>query len=144
MNSLLDIDLNDATTHGVFFVTQDDIAALDGAAQSTSLRTLPIDLHDCTDKASLLRHLDDALHFPAGFGGNWDALSDSLRDLSWLRAKGYLLLITHAETLRDADEAEFDIFTGILDEAAESWHSAGVPFLACIALPESAADEADA
>ncbi|HEY9130380.1 MAG TPA: barstar family protein [Dyella sp.] len=144
MNSLLDIDLNDAASNGVFFVTQDDIAALDRAAQSTSLRTLSIDLHDCTDKASLLRHLDDALHFPAGFGGNWDALSDSLRDLSWLRAKGYLLLIVHAETLRDADEAEFDIFLDILDEAAESWHAASVPFFACVALPESAADEADA
>lgn len=144
MNFLLDIDLNDAASNGVFFVTQDDIAALDRSAQSTSLRTLPIDLHACTDKASLLRHLDDALHFPAGFGGNWDALSDSLRDLSWLHAKGYLLLIMHAETLRDADEAEFDIFTDILDEAAESWRTAGVPFFACIALPESAADEADA
>lgn len=144
MSSLLDIDLNDAASNGVFFVTQDDIAALDSSAKPTSLRTLPIDLHGCTDKASLLRHLDDALHFPASFGCNWDALSDSLRDLSWLDAKGYLLLIMHAETLRDADEAEFDIFTDILDEAAESWRVAGVPFFACIALPESAADEADA
>jgi len=144
MNSLLDIDLNDAASNGVFFVTQDDIAALDRSAKPTLLRTLPIDLHACTDKASLLRHLDDALHFPAGFGGNWDALSDSLRDLSWLDAKGYVLLIMHAETLRDADEAEFDIFMDILDEAAESWRTAGVPFFACIALPESAADDADA
>lgn len=144
MNSLLDIDLNDATGNGVFFVTQDDIAALDSSAKPTSLRTLPIDLHACTDKASLLRHLDDALHFPASFGGNWDALSDSLRDLSWMDAKGYLLLVMHAETLRDADEAEFDIFMDILDEAAESWRTAGVPFFACIALPESAADDADA
>ena len=144
MNSLLDIDLNDAAGNGVFFVTQDDIAALDRSAKPTLLRTLPIDLHACTDKASLLRHLDDALHFPAGFGGNWDALSDSLRDLSWLDAKGYVLLIMHAETLRDADEAEFDIFMDILDEAAESWRTAGVPFFAYIALPESAADDADA
>jgi RNAse (barnase) inhibitor barstar len=144
MNSLLDIDLEDASSNGVFFVTQDDIAALAGKAKSTSLRTLPIDLHACTDKASLLRHLDDALHFPDSFGGNWDALSDSLRDLAWLHAKGYLLLVMHAETLRDADEAEFDIFTDILDEAAESWRAASVSFFACIALPESAADEADA
>ncbi|WP_250634306.1 barstar family protein [Pinirhizobacter soli] len=144
MNSLLDIDLNAAASNGVFFVTQDDIAALHRKAQSTSLRTLSIDLHACTDKASLLRHLDDALHFPASFGGNWDALSDSLRDLSWLGSEGYLLLIMHAETLREADEAEFDIFMGILDEAAESWRAANVPFFACIALPESAADEADA
>ena len=144
MNLPLDIDLDDAASNGVFFVTQDDIASLDRTAQSTSLRMLPIDLHYCTDKASLLRHLDDALQFPAGFGGNWDALSDSLRDLSWLHAKGYLLLIMHAETLRNADEAEFDIFTDILDEAAESWRAAAVPFFACIALPESAADESDA
>jgi RNAse (barnase) inhibitor barstar len=144
MNSLLDIDLNDVARNGVYFVTQDDIASLGRTARSTLLRTLPVDLHNCTDKASLLRHLDDALHFPAGFGNNWDALSDSLRDLSWLHAKGYLLLIMHAQTLRDADEIEFDIFLDVMSEAAESWRAAGVPFFACIALPESAADEADA
>jgi RNAse (barnase) inhibitor barstar len=144
MNGPLDMDLNDAASNGVYFVTQDDIAALESAAPSTSLCTLRVDLHDCTDKASLLRHLHDALRIPPGFGGNWDALSDSLRDLSWLRANGYLLLITHAQTLRDADEAGFDVFMDILDEAAESWRGSGVPFFAYIALPESAADEADA
>ena len=102
MSASFDIDLNDPARGGVFFVTQDDIAALDAAAGKYPLRTLHIDLHGCTDKASLMSHLNDALHFPESFGGNWDALADSLRDLSWLKASGYLLLVVHGETLRDA------------------------------------------
>jgi RNAse (barnase) inhibitor barstar len=144
MSASFDIDLNDPARGGVFFVTQDDIAALDHAAGSYPLRTLHIDLHGCTDKASLMRHLNDALHFPDSFGDNWDALADSLRDLSWLKASGYLLLIVHGETLRDASEEDFDTFLDVLDEAAESWFDVKTPFFAFVALPESAFDEADA
>jgi RNAse (barnase) inhibitor barstar len=144
MSASFDIDLNDPARGGVFFVTQDDIATLDKAAGKYPLRTLHIDLHGCTDKASLMRHLNDALHFPESFGDNWDALADSLRDLSWLKASGYLLLIVHGETLRDASEEDFDTLLDVLDDAAESWFDNQVPFFAFVALPESAFDEADA
>ena len=35
-------------------------------------------------KKQLMRALEEALRFPEYFGRNWDALSDCLRDLSWL------------------------------------------------------------
>ncbi|HEX7816388.1 barstar family protein [Dyella sp.] len=144
MSISFDIDLHDAARDGVFFATQDDIAALDAAARQTSLRIVRVDLHDCTDKDSVMRHLNDALHFPAGFGANWDALTDCLRDLSWLAAPGYLILLMHGQTLREANEEVFDTLLDVLDEAAEHWFDAKIPFFAFLALPESALDEIDA
>lgn len=38
----------------------------------------------------------DALLFPGWFGWNWDALSDCLRDLNWLPADGYLIVVENA------------------------------------------------
>lgn len=37
-----------------------------------------------SDKEQLMRVLEEALRLPDYFGRNWDALSDCLRDLSWL------------------------------------------------------------
>ncbi|WP_204292761.1 barstar family protein [Micromonospora gifhornensis] len=38
----------------------------------------------------------DALLFPSYFGWNWNALSDRLRDLHWLPADGYLVIVDNA------------------------------------------------
>lgn len=37
-----------------------------------------------SNKEKLMSVLKEALRFPEHFGQNWDALSDCLRDLSWL------------------------------------------------------------
>lgn len=39
---------------------------------------------DVSSKEQLMLVLEEALRFPDYFGRNWDALSDCLRDLSWL------------------------------------------------------------
>ena len=88
----IDFGLDDASRAGVFFVTGEDIATLDMAARDAGLLARRIDLRGCTGKAILMLRLASALDFPAGSGRNWDALSDQLRDLSWLPAQGYALL----------------------------------------------------
>ena len=50
-------------------------------------------------KEELLDALAAALEFPDYFGGNWDALEEVLRDLGWLPAEGYVLVV------RDGDRA---------------------------------------
>lgn len=128
--------LDDPRQAGVFFVGNDDLDTLDAAARDTDLRACRIDLQDCTGKDALLQRLADALSTPEGQGRNWDALSDQLRDLSWLPAPGHVLLFAGAATLRDTSEPDFDTLLDILEEAAADWQSREVPFWAFLALPD--------
>lgn len=43
--------------------------------------------------------LEKALELPEWFGRNWDALSDALRDLSWLEGDGVAVLVTQGDEL---------------------------------------------
>lgn len=128
--------LDDPRQAGVFFVTEDDLDALEASAQDAELLLRRIDLRECDGKDALLRRLEAALAMPPG-GHNWDALSDRLRDLSWLPAPGYALLLANAGDLRDADETSFDTLLDILDVATVDWQQRNVPFWAFLALPES-------
>jgi len=81
-----------------------------------------------------------SLELPASFGDNWDALADCLRDLRWMPAWGYVLLFEHADELRSAAEADFDILLGILDDAATFSGEHEVPWFAFLALPDDAVE----
>ncbi|WP_240098843.1 barstar family protein [Thermomonas flagellata] len=131
------LDLADPEQAGVYFVTDADLRGLARAGHAGGLQVVLLDLHGVRGKPQLLERLAGALQFPdPERGRNWDALSDRLRDLSWLPASGYLLLIADARALREADAPAFDTFLDILDEAAADWAAAGTPFWAFLALPE--------
>ena len=83
-----DIGLGDPSQAGVFEVDSADLPALAAAARDAGLLALRIDLAGCDGKRALLLRLASVLDLPAGRGGNWDALMDALRDLSWLPAPG--------------------------------------------------------
>jgi RNAse (barnase) inhibitor barstar len=143
MNDGFDIDLGDTGQNGVYFVGSGDLATLAEAATTEGLLATRIDLGGCKGKDDLLARLATALSFPADFGGNWDALADSLRDLSWLHARGHVLLFDRIEELRAAAEDDLDTLLDILDETAEDDGTHAVPFYAFLALPESDFDAAD-
>lgn len=67
-----------------------------------------------------------ALQFPWYFGGNWDALEECVRDLSWLGAAHVVVAVADAAALL-SDEADREalIFAGILRGAALRHASAG-------------------
>ena len=132
-----DIGLDDASQAGMYEVEADDLLALAAAARDAGLKVLRVDLESCTDKRTLLLRIATQLDFPPGMGRNWDGLSDALRDLSWLPAPGYALLLANAGDLRDADETSFDTLLDILDVATVDWQQRNLPFWAFLALPES-------
>jgi len=133
-----DLGLSDPARAGVFLVAADDLASLDVLARDAGLRAWRIDLGECRNKATLLLRFATLLEFPPGFGRNWDALSDALRDLGWLRGDGYALLLEGAAELRGADRASYDTLIDILAEASRAWAGRGVPFWAFVALPDEA------
>ncbi len=129
-----DIDLADAAQSGVFFVGDDDLRIVEGSARNHGLAVHRVDLSGCTDKAGLLQRLADTLAFPTSFGHNWDALADSLGDLSWLPAPGHVLLVDHAGDLRNADEVAFDTLLDVLDQASSTWAAQHAPFFTFLVL----------
>lgn len=133
-----DIDLTDASGSGVFFVTAEDLPPLAQSAHKAGLALARLSLLGCHNKQELLDRLAVALQLPSDFGRNWDALADSVRDLGWLNAPGYLLQFEHADDLQDADEEEFNTLLDILDQAAASWSDEDIPFFAFFALPADA------
>lgn len=137
-DSGFNLGLDDPAQSGVYFVTSPDLDTVDVAARDAGLLVRRIDLGGCSSKATLMLRIGSALDFPSGSGRNWDALTDRLRDLSWLQANGYALLFDAAGDLRDADEGDFDTLLEILEDTANDWAGSEVPFWAFLALPEDA------
>ena len=90
-----------------------------------------------------MRRIAAALDAPEGFEHNWPALSDVLRDLSWLPASGYVFLFDHADGLRNAVKTDFDALLDVFDEAGFAWAEREVQFWAFFAMPEDAFDTLD-
>lgn len=89
-------------------------------------RTLPglrpvLDGRELQDKSALLAGIARALAFPEYFGGNWDALEECLRDMSW-RSGQISLLIEHADAI-PADLLA--TFVDIAAQMAEQWACEG-------------------
>ena len=120
--------LADASQAAAYYVAIRDRAALVEAATGLGFRVAAIDLRDVDDTVGLLDGFAAAFDFPDGFDGDWDALADSLGDLSWLPAPGHVLLLDHCAALREAAPEDFDTLLDILDEAAAAHAGGGVPF----------------
>ncbi len=78
-----------------------------------------VELSNITDVSELFNELSYKLIFPNYFGYNWNALSDCLRDLSWIKNKE--IVIIH-KSLPSLDEHEFSIYIDLLYNAVLDWN----------------------
>jgi RNAse (barnase) inhibitor barstar len=129
--------LGDAPEAGVHRIERTELEALYDAGRGAGLHCARLDLEACRSKADLLAALAQELRFPAWFGHNWDALADSLDDLEWLQASGYLLVLENPETLSNAAPEDFGITLDILAEAARKWRARGTPFRVFLVAKET-------
>ncbi|MFN2643811.1 MAG: barstar family protein [Burkholderiales bacterium] len=74
-----------------------------------------------------------SLAFPSWFGANWDALEDSLSDLSWRERDGHVLLFSGYPS-GDALRQLIDV----LRSSAAYWAARGEPFFAVFIDPQKA------
>jgi hypothetical protein len=102
---------------------QGDLANL----AETRTEILTIDVRMVREREDLFDLLQSAFRFPY-FGRNWDALDDVLRDLSWIEARGFVLIVDGAETLW----ARLPLMAGALVESwllsADYWAARDIPF----------------
>jgi len=76
-----------------------------------------------------LQKIAHALAFPQWFGGNWDALEDSLGDLSWRRGEGHVLVFS------SYPQEERALLIDVLRASAGYWAGRGKPFFAVFVDP---------
>jgi len=81
----------------------------------------------CKTPAGVFKEFARALEFPDYFGHNWDALEECLADLEWLPAKGYVVVITDAQSVIPDDDEEYETLLEVLSDAGEAWSKGQTP-----------------
>ncbi|VVJ19728.1 Uncharacterised protein [Amycolatopsis camponoti] len=132
-------------TPGIIVLPWDQgIAAIDAVPPQGVIAVARIDGAAAGSEDELFGQFSDALRFPAYFGWNWDALSDCLRDLNWLPADRYLVVVEEPMRLLGGDAEGRRTLLGILGRAAREWANplgrpgnAGVPFRTVLLAAEA-------
>ncbi|MDH3706288.1 MAG: barstar family protein [Acidimicrobiia bacterium] len=101
-------------------------------------RCLADDLSAVTDKATLLAALARAVDAPDYFGGNWDALVDVLRDLSWTPAMGYVVLLDGCGAPLRRCPADWAVALDIFAETVTWWTEHTTPMRFVLRDPDPA------
>ncbi|MGA2263605.1 MAG: barstar family protein [Acidobacteriota bacterium] len=82
-----------------------------------------------------LRAAAEALRFPHYYGANWDAFEECLRDLEWVPAPGYVILVDNLELLRFSAPAELEAVLPIFADVAAYWETQGTFFEVILVWP---------
>jgi RNAse (barnase) inhibitor barstar len=111
---------------GIWYLPQHvETKALQAAAKRHGFAFFHIDGKNIARKEQLLNHAATAMHFPKGFGHNWDALEECLTDLEWVDDDGYVLYYDHTDALLNAHPDQFETLVEILQDAVKSWKEDG-------------------
>lgn len=102
---------------------------LEKAAQDYNLKTIVVDMKNVTRKQTFLSKMAEELKFPDYFGNNWDALFESLTDLSWLEAPGYLIIIKNMKIFEKQSSSHLLAIKRIFEAVTNYWESRQVPFI---------------
>ncbi len=81
------------------------------------------------DKRSFIRTVGKALKFPAYSAQNWDAFEESIRDLTWAPAKGYLVLFDEPDQFAANDPEQWAVAREILNTAVKFHRQQGAPMM---------------
>lgn len=127
--------LREVAQAGVYHLVG-DARALGGAAAAAGLMVVYADIGHAHNKKEYLEQLSKAMRFPEWFGGNWDALADCLKDLSWLQAKGWVVILERSKHFCGGHGHEFKEAMAVMAEASEYWRGEGKPFWTLIGGPD--------
>jgi hypothetical protein len=101
-------------------------------AVSCGLNYIYIDLRRVADKQAFLQILAEKLGFPAYFGMTWDALKDSLTDMS--PAGGYVIVLDNIKGFAQAAPGDMCMARDIFKDAAGYWKKQAVSFCVLIRM----------
>lgn len=131
--------LTDPARAGVYHLNREprDAAAI---AEAAGLACVRIDIGHAHDKAGFIGYLSKAMNFPSTFGNNWDALADTLKDLSWYpggaSGKGWVVVLEKSKHFCAAHHHEFEEAMDLMAEVSASWKGDGKAFWTLVGGPE--------
>lgn len=83
-----------------------------------------LDARRMTTAHSVFERFTTEFRFPVYFGWNWNAFTDCLRDLTWMPADKYLVVIAHPDALLSEEPDELDTALRILRRVGRVWGQA--------------------
>lgn len=98
-----------------------DVEVLKKASGELGLAFFLIDTRHVQSVSALMDAFARSMNFPSPFGNNWDALLDLTRDLSWSKAKGYVLILSNADSLLFLPNNGFSVLLGVLEATVREW-----------------------
>lgn len=98
-----------------------DVEALQKASSELGLAFFLLDAQHVQSVSALLGALAKAINSPSSFGHNWDAVLDLTRDLSWNKAKGYVLVLSVADSLLPLPNNGFSALLRVLEATVREW-----------------------
>jgi RNAse (barnase) inhibitor barstar len=111
---------------GIWFLpAPPDAKSLQSAAKRHGFAYFHIDGKNISRKEQFLNHAATVMHFPKGFGHNWDALEECLTDLEWVDGDGYLIYYDHIDGLLGEHPDQFETLVEILRDSVASWKEDG-------------------
>jgi RNAse (barnase) inhibitor barstar len=130
--------LIEANKGGVWYLPKPvEPKALQALAKGAGYAFFHIDGKNITRKEQLLNHVATALHFPKSFGHNWDALEESLTDLEWIDADGYVIYYDHIDGLLETHPDQFETLVEILRDAVAEWKEDGAAMIVLLSGSKS-------
>jgi hypothetical protein len=107
-------------------------AALARAAEAHGWRAFDLDGRGWSTKREFLEASARAMGFPGYFGHNWDAFEESLNDMNWAPAHGYLVVFDGAGRFARAQPAEFAVALDILRDSVRRWGEQDTPLVVLV------------
>jgi len=98
-----------------------EIKFITNAREYNPENTFTVHLPEIRNKEELFSSVSLKLGFPSYFGFNWDALSECLRDLSWISFKKVNLI--HDDIFLTNDGNSLTIYIDVLKDALQDWQN---------------------
>jgi len=107
----------------VHFVPQDDLNAgiLRKASDERGFAFFATSVQHVQTASELISEVAVSMGMPRSVQGNWDALLDLARDLSWNKAPGYVLTLWNADSLLALPGNAFSVLVRVLEATVRGW-----------------------
>lgn len=125
---------------GIYRAASSDAELIKAECTTQAIACLDINLLYAMNIPSVVRAFKQALNTPASFRTSIDGLRESLCDLSWHPANGYVLTLSNTEVL-STNLTTFAALNELLSFVTKTWEANNTPFYVFYLTPDSNRDQ---